>query len=248
MTGNGTVIATIASAVATDAAGNNNAASTSTDNTVTYDAAPSVTINQAAAQADPTKASPINFSVVFSESVTGFTSSDVTITGTAGGTKTVTISGSGATYNVAVSGMTGQGTVIATIAASTVIDSTSNPNTASTSTDNTVTYDSVAPTVTINQAVGQADPARGTTINFTVVFNEAVTGFTTGDVTITGTAGGTKTGTVTYVSGNTYNVAVTGMTTAGTVIVNIASGKCTDLAGNNNAASTSTDKTVTWSP
>ena len=33
---------------------------------------PTVTINQAAGQADPTNASPINFTVVFSEAVTGF--------------------------------------------------------------------------------------------------------------------------------------------------------------------------------
>ena len=70
----------------TDAAGNSNAASTSTDNSVTYDnAAPTVTVNQASGQADPTNASPINFTVVFSESVTGFAAADVTLAGTAAG-------------------------------------------------------------------------------------------------------------------------------------------------------------------
>ena len=38
MTGSGTVIATIGAGEADDAAGNANTASTSTDNTVTYDA------------------------------------------------------------------------------------------------------------------------------------------------------------------------------------------------------------------
>ena len=58
----------VAAGVASDAASNANAASTSTDNTVTFDATPpTVTINQAAGQADPTNASPINFTVVFSE-------------------------------------------------------------------------------------------------------------------------------------------------------------------------------------
>src|SRR3989442_1655387 len=50
---------------------NGNTASTSTDNTVTFNAPdttpPSVTINQAATQADPTSSAPINFTVVFSE-------------------------------------------------------------------------------------------------------------------------------------------------------------------------------------
>ena len=125
------------------------------------DAAPTVTINQAAGQADPTKASPINFTVIFSEAVTGFTNADVTLGGTAGGTTTVTVTGSGTTYNVAVSGMTSSGTVIATIAAGVAHDAAGNANTASTSTDNTVTWDVTAPTVTIDQAAGQADPTVG---------------------------------------------------------------------------------------
>ncbi len=246
MTGSGTVIATIAAGVATDAAGNGNAASTSTDNTVTWDnVAPTVTINQAGAQADPTNTSPINYTVVFSEAVTGFATGDVTFTGTSGGTKTGTVTGSGTTYNVAVTGMTTSGTVIATIAAGRANDLAGNPNAASTSTDNTVTWDVTAPTVTINQAIGQPDPTNASPINFTVTFSEPVTGFVTGDVTIAGTAGGTKVGTVT--GGPTiYNVAVTGMTISGTIIATIPANRATDLAGNNNAASTSTDNTVTW--
>ncbi len=137
-------------------AGNPNLASTSTDNTVTWDnVPPTVTINQAAGQADPTNASPINYTVVFSKAVTGFATGDVSFTGsTAGGAKVGTVTGSGTTYNVAVTGMTGTGTVVASIAAGVANDTAGNGNAASTSTDNTVTFDNVAPTVTINQAVG----------------------------------------------------------------------------------------------
>ena len=121
--------------------------------------APTVTINQAGGQADPTSASPINFTVVFSEAVTGFATGDVTFTGsTAGGTLVGTVSGTGPTYNVAVSGMTTSGTVIATIAAGVAQDVDTNPNAASTSTDNTVTWDVTAPTVTINQAARPGRP------------------------------------------------------------------------------------------
>jgi hypothetical protein len=112
---------------------------------------PTVTINQAGAQSDPTSSSPINFTAVFSEAVTGFTSSSVSLSGTAGA-GTVVVTGTGPTYNVAVSGMVTNGTVIATIAAGAVQDLASNPNTASTSTDNTVTWtgsgDTTAPALT----------------------------------------------------------------------------------------------------
>jgi VCBS repeat-containing protein len=100
---------------------------------------PSVTINQAAGQDDSTNSSPINFEVVFSEPVTGFTGADVTLSGTAGAT-TATVSGSGTTYTVAASGMSSDGTVIASIPANAAQDAGGNANSASTSTDNTVTF------------------------------------------------------------------------------------------------------------
>ena len=77
---------------------------------------PTATINQAQGQADPANASPIHFAVVFSEPVTGFSAAGVTLGGTAGAT-TAVVTGTGATYDVAVSGMTTSGTVVATIAA-----------------------------------------------------------------------------------------------------------------------------------
>jgi hypothetical protein len=211
---------------------------------------PTVTINQAAGQNDPTNAAPINFTVTFSEPVTGFDASDVVLGGTAGAT-TALVTGGPTVYNVAVSGMTGTGTVTASVIAGAAIsNATNNPNTASTSTDNTVVYDVTAPTVTINQAGGQSDPATSSPINFTVVFSEPVTGFATGDVTITGTAFGPNSlpmGVVTQIApndGTTYNVAVSGMNTSGTVVVTIAAGVAVDAATNANAASTSSDNTV----
>ena len=46
-----------------------------------------MTINQAAGQADPTSASPINFTVTFSETVTSFAAGDISLAGsTVGGT------------------------------------------------------------------------------------------------------------------------------------------------------------------
>src|SRR3989442_564141 len=240
----GTVTATIPAGMATDGAGNGNTASTSTDNTVTFDSsAPTVTINQAAGQTDPTNTSPINFAVVFSEPVSGFTSGGVTIGGTAGGTKTVAVTGGPTTYNVAVGGMT-DGSFAAAIAAGVAHDAAGNGNAASTSTDNTVTFDTSGLTVTIDQAAGQADPTSASPINFTAVFSKAVSDFTAADVTITGTAGGTKTVTVTG-GPTTYTVAVGGMTN-GTVIATIAAGVAHDAAGNGNTASTSTDNTVTF--
>ncbi len=106
-------------------------------------------------------------------------------------------------------------------------------------------YEYVTPlTVTIDQALGQADPTSGATIHFTVVFSAAVVDFATGDVTLGGTAGATTA--IVTGSGTTYNVAVSGMTVGGTVIVSIDAGRAQAAAGNANLASTSTDNTVTY--
>jgi hypothetical protein len=156
-----------------------------------------VAINQAAGQADPTNVSPIVFTAIFTEPVTGFATGDVTLNGTAGGTLAAAVTGGPTTYTVTVTGMTTTGTVIATIAPGVAIDVDGNPNLASASADNVVTWDVTPPTVTIDQAIGQTDPTNSSPITFTAVFSEPASGFATGDVTVTGTAGGTKTATVT---------------------------------------------------
>ena len=110
----------------------------------------------------------------------------------------------------------------------------------------TITVTNVAPTVTINQAVQQADPTNAVPIHFRVVFSEPVNDFATGDVTLTGTATGELTGTVSPVDGDgtTYDVAVSGMTGTGTVIAQVAAGVALDGAGAANLDSTSTDNSV----
>ena len=119
-------------------------------------------INQAASQADPTSTSPINFTVVFNENVTGFATGDVTLSGTAGAT-TATVTGSGALYNVAVTGMTTGGTVIATIPAAVATGAiTGLPNAASVSMDDTVTFSLiVGPIITTVAGGGFSDPGDG---------------------------------------------------------------------------------------
>ncbi len=121
--------------------------SESVTNTANPCMVPDVTINQAASQSDPATGTniSIHFTAQFSEPVTGFGNSqtDVNLSGTAGATTTVVSQIApfdGTTYDVAVSGMTMGGTVTASIPAGAAQDVSNNPNIASTSTDNTVTY------------------------------------------------------------------------------------------------------------
>ena len=131
------------SVTAVDAAGNESAPSSSLN--VTIDTQnPSVTINQASGQIDPTSVSPINFTVVFSKAMSDFTAGGVSFDGsTVAGTLVGTVtnpSGDLETYNVAVSGMTGAGIVVASVAAAAAHDLAGNANTASLGSDQSVTY------------------------------------------------------------------------------------------------------------
>jgi hypothetical protein len=155
------------------------------------DQPPIVTINQASGQADTTTDSPIHFTAEFNEPVTGFTDSDVTLSGTAGATTadvTEIAPNDGTTYDVAVSGMTSDGTVIASIPANSAQDADQNGNTASTSTDNTVDFDApnISPTavddsyttnedtlLTGNVLANDSDPDSGDTLKAALVSDPA---------------------------------------------------------------------------
>lgn len=211
-------------------------------------ARPTVTINQAAGQTDPTSSTTINFTAMFNDNVTGFDATDVTVGGTSGATNVVVtpVNGSMSTYNVAVTGVNTPGTVTVTVKDSAATGS-GLASTASTSTDNSVTYAlAVNPTVTINQAAGQADPTSTTPIKFTVVFSAAVTGFAASDVTLASTAG-PATATVTG-TGTTYEVSVSGPNAAGTVTATIPAGAAVNATSAPSLASTSTDNVVTFAP
>jgi len=139
-------------------------------------AAPTLTINQANGQADPTKLGSIVFTAAFSKPVTGFTSADVTVSGTAGGVKSVAISGSGPVYTVTVNGASGNGTVTATIGARTVQDLAGKLNAVpSTSTDNTVTLDTVAPAI---PAITVRPASLSTSTSASFSFTDAESGVT----------------------------------------------------------------------
>jgi hypothetical protein len=199
---------------------------------------PTVTIDQAAGQADPTSTAPVNFTAVFSEAVSAFTGADVTISGTAGGIKTATVSGGPRIYNVAVNGMTGSGTVIATIASGVAHDAAGNANTASTSTDNQVTFDTTPPDVTPPAAPSVPDLAPSSDSG--VSSSDNVTNVTTPTFTGTAEAGSTVTifsdavavGRGTAVGGM-YSVATAALS-AGTKRITATA---TDAAGNVSASS-----------
>jgi hypothetical protein len=233
------------------------AAEPATDELYIVDNVPlNVTINQAGTQSDPATGTPVNFTVVFSKPIVAstFTVSDITQTGAPGVTWSITNSGNSTTFTISAISVPGTGllTLQPSLAAAVVTDAAGNPNTPSSSTDNTVIYDaSAAPAVTVNQASTQADPTSVLPVRFSVVFSEPINTntFTPSDITQNGTATGI-TWSITDSGDNTnFTLSATAVTGSGILRPSIPANRVTDLAGNPNlVASTSTDNSVTYAP
>jgi hypothetical protein len=250
ITADGNVVAAVKAGTATvgiNATGQPNLPST-TPASVTVDTTkPTVTVAANNGPTHPTNTQPVTFTVQFSEPVVGFGASAVQLTSSIGDPLIPVVTpGPQNSYQVAVFGMTGSSTVTAIIPAGAVTDLAGNPNVASNGTGNIDVYDITPPTVTINQAATQGDPAGGTSVKFDVVFSEPVVGFIGSEVDLSqSTAPGVLAATVTG-TGPAYTVTVTGMTGGGTVQASIPGAVVTDLAGNLNLPSTSTDNSVTF--
>jgi hypothetical protein len=205
------------SVTATDAAGNTGT-TTATGGLVIDTTAPTPTITSSAPE--PTNTNPIPVTVTFSENVTGFDSSDVTVTN---GTVSSFVATSSTTYTFDVT-PTADGTVTVSIPAGAATDAAGNPTAVGTL---SVTSDRTAPTATITAA----SPTKTSPIAFTVTFSEDVTGFVAGGVTVTNGA----VSNVTPTDARTYTVEVT-PDVEGAVTLAVNAGAASDAAGNTNPA------------
>ncbi|MGI6612010.1 MAG: BspA family leucine-rich repeat surface protein [Candidatus Nanosyncoccaceae bacterium] len=112
---------------------------------------PTVTVNQAATQADPTNINDIKFTIIFSESLqTDLAKEDLTLTGTTTGVVSDVTKISDTEYMASAIGLASNETILLFLGSNKVKDLAGNFNTASTSVDNSVTYDVTPPVGTIN--------------------------------------------------------------------------------------------------
>ena len=229
----GTVTVAVPEGAADDAASNGNSASGTFS--ITYDGTgPVPTISSTVgANGTATGTAAVPFSVSFSKIVTGFTSSDVSLGGTGTPVSISGFAGTGAgPYNFTVTAGS-DGTVTVTVPADAAEDSVSNGN--SEAGPFVITHDTTGPVPTISSDVGADGTATGAArIPFSVSFDEAVTGFDSGDVTVGGT--GTP-GAVAGFAGTgagPYSFTVTAGED-GTVTVTVPADAAEDAASNGNS-------------
>lgn len=211
----GTVQVSVAAGTCTDAAGNANEASNTLSRTADL-TAPTVLLTSSAS--DPVNGA-FSVNAEFSESVTGLGLDDILLAKASASNLT----GSGANYSFTIT-PSSQGEVTVQIQAGAAQDAAGNANSASNVLSRT--YDTVGPTCVVS---GPAE--AGMEYEVSIEFNEAVSGFTAEDITVTN-------GTVSDFSGSgaSYSATIT-MDDDGGAIVQVPAGVCTDAAGNANSAS-----------
>lgn len=216
---------------------------------------PTVTINQAILetigscnflnQKDPTNTAGIEFKIHFSESIdTGtFDVSDILNTGTGGGTAVtwnLQNCGDNRYFKLTATAVVGEGTIRPRIAENSLMSVAGKENNASTSTDNSVLYDSIRPSLTIGQHPTQLDPTGGAPVKFSVQFSEAIdtSTFTVFDVVLDGTSTTTVSSWLITNSGDNQNFILEAMSVGGngTIIPIISANSIRDLAGNFNTS------------
>ncbi|WP_284116499.1 Ig-like domain-containing protein, partial [Acinetobacter pittii] len=207
------------SVTATDVAGN---VSTPVTGTVTVDAtAPTLAITAADLNLGLGESTTVTFT--FSEAVTGFDATDITLVG--GTLAGLSTADGGLTWTAT---FTQDGTATApsiSVADNTYTDLAGNLGTGASLAG--LTSDVVAPTLAITATDLNLGLGESTTVTFT--FSEAVTGFDASDVTL---AGGTLAGLSTADGGLTWTATFTQDGTATAPSISVADNTYTDLAGN----------------
>lgn len=207
----------------------------------------------------------LEFKLVFNQGIlpSSFTTSDLSNTGTGGGDLSWALEncGDNRTFKLTASNISGEGTVIPTIVAGSIMSTTGKTNSVAFVTANTQApaIDTTAPAVIINQAVTEAvgtclfvapsDPINTSGFSYRVTFSEAINAasFTTSDISNTGTGGAATLTWSLENCGDDINFKLTAMSVggAGTIVPVISASGVLDIAGNTNTSSTTTDSTIT---
>ncbi|MEY4809580.1 MAG: hypothetical protein RLZZ206_3969, partial [Cyanobacteriota bacterium] len=191
--------------------------------------APSLAITTSTAGLIAGQTATITFT--FSEAPSGFTAAAITTTGGA-------ISGLAATADPAVYTATftptagSSGTAAISVAAGSYSDAAGNAGGAGTTP--ALSYDTLAPTLSISSSASTLKVGETATISFT--FSEVPSGFTAADIT---TSGGAISGLVVSTDPKVYTATFTPTAgSSGTAAISVAAGSYSDAAGNAGGAGT----------
>ncbi|WP_193556228.1 immunoglobulin-like domain-containing protein [Paenibacillus ginsengarvi] len=171
-----------------------------------------------------TNRSSFDITIIFSESVTGFTASGITVTN---GTLSNFQQSNDRMFTATVSAVA-EGDIVLQIGADAALDKASHGNLASP--EFRVAYDATSPTVAVSST--ETSSTKQSPFDVTVSFSEAVTGFSAGSLNVTNGS----VNSVYTLDNKSYTVNVTPLAD-GVVTVSVRLGAVADAAGNRSLAS-----------
>ena len=180
--------------------------------------------------------SAFDVTITFSESVTGFTASDITLSGTANARVTA-LTGSGSVYTATITpDANADGNVTIQVPAGVVKDEAENENTASST--SSVRVNLARPTVEITNI---PTSTQNSAFSVTIIFSDSMTGFEASDIRL----GGTANATVTDLTGSrsVYTATIT-PTRSGTVTIQVPANAAQGSFNRRNTASEAHSVTV----
>jgi hypothetical protein len=208
---------------------------------------------------DPYNAPGFSYKIEFSEEIdpTTFDASDIINIGTGVATWSLLNCGDNKNYELTADTAT-NGTIIPEIASAKVKDLAGNDSDASASVDNSITIDTIIPTVTVEQSILQTvgscsftavtEPASVAGFSYRVTFSKAInlSTFTLADINNSGTGGSLSLEWKLDNCGDNRNfkLSANNIYGNGTIIPSIGAARVQDIAGNSNTASTSTDNSI----
>ncbi|RYZ93449.1 MAG: hypothetical protein EOP06_00880 [Proteobacteria bacterium] len=235
---------------ASDASSNSSSTSGTLNKKVTQ---PSVTLSSAAFSSPTIYDSSITISVVFSEAVTGFELSDVSVSSGA----VSALTGSGASYSMTFTPSAGSAAVTISVPASKAIDTFSNANTASNSVTKTFNPDLSSPVAgdsgrifvrpeytkaNVNFTHASDDTTDQATLNYSFYISASASMDSVTDIETNGTLAATKTNIVLYRTGGVKGyVRLSSLTEGSTYYANIIA---TDRVGKKTAFTKTKFKTM----
>ncbi|MCY4170256.1 MAG: Ig-like domain-containing protein [Bacteroidetes bacterium] len=224
--GDADVVLTVSSDAATD--GINRGPENSVSQTVVWDSGvPTLSVSGLPSKINTTD--QLNATFAFSEDVTEFQVSDISISGATKGT----LSGSGSDYMLEIT-PSGDADVVVTVSANAVTDGINRGPEDSVS--ETVVWDSGAPTLSVSGLPSKINTTDQ--LNATFAFSEDVTEFQVSDISISGATKGTLSG-----SGSDYMLEITPSGDAD-VVVTVSANAATD--GINRGPPSEVSQTVSW--
>lgn len=232
ISGEGTLGISIAAGTASDLLGNSAPASAVSALFSVDSIAPVVTIS--APSVVSTRNGPVSYTVTYADAnlaASSLSAANITLNRTGSASGTISVSGTGTSYTVTISSISGAGTMGISIGAGTASDLAGNSAPAA-GPAATFIVDSLAPTIS---SAPSATITASSPVTYTVTYSDvnfAGSTLSPGNITLNST--GTATGTVSVDTGTgtVRTITISSISGDGTLGISIAAGTASDLSGN----------------